>query len=431
MRRRGSAATLDLWVALGVGALAVLGLTALAAVTSAAPETSLIEPDPSAMAWWLGAATLLLQAGALLWRRTAPQVVLLATALGMLLCALWGLGDAMSLAQPAVLVAAFTLGIAQPFSRSWPTFALAAVLIGAGGMTNALRSDEPIASAIGLGLLQGIGTVTLPLVIAVVVAARREIRAARESRAAALEREHELLVQAAVARERTAMARELHDIAAHHLSGIAVMSAAIGTQIDSDPVGAKAAVAQVRRQSTAVLRDLRSLVGLLREDDAQATDPDRVRPESLAGIAALVDDVRGAGRDVGLTVLTGPRPLGAGVGPLAQLAAYRMVQEALANAARHAPGARAEVTVDDRSPDAVLVTVRNDRPEATPADEGRHGFGLVGMQERADLTGGSLDHGATADGGWQVTLRIPRDPTLEPATIEGATPEATPAAEDA
>nr|WP_253945306.1 histidine kinase [Nocardioides sp. zg-DK7169] len=205
------------------------------------------------------------------------------------------------------------------------------------------------------------------------------------------------------------MARELHDIAAHHLSGIAVMTAAIGTQIDSDPAGAKAAVAQVRQQSTAVLRDLRSLVGLLREDDAGAGGPDRVRPESLAGITALVEDLTTAGRDVGLTVLSGGHPLGDGVGPLAQLAAYRMAQEALANAARHAPGARAEVVLDDRDPYGVLVTVRNERSPRSGSEQGRDGFGILGMRERAELTGAALVVGPTADGGWEVALRVPRD----------------------
>ena len=101
------------------------------------------------------------------------------------------------------------------------------------------------------------------------------------ARCEALEREHDALVQAAIARERTAMARELHDIAAHHLSGIAVMTAAIATQIDTDPAAAKRAVGQVRQQSTEVLRDLRSLVGLLREDqepeDSPAGEPRRHR----------------------------------------------------------------------------------------------------------------------------------------------------------
>ncbi len=413
----------DLRVALVTGALALAGL----GVAGGLAATGVGLLPTQAWAWALGAVALLAQAVALRWRRTAPRAVLLVAASGMLLCGVAGLGDVFGLGQLAVLVGAYSLGLEQPPGRSWPTFVLAALIAGAGSATNGLRTDDPAAVAVGLGMFQGVFTVGLPLAVALVVAARREIRVARESRVAALDRERQALVQAAVARERTAMARELHDIAAHHLSGIAVMTAAIGTQIDSDPAGAKAAVAHVRQQSTAVLRDLRSLVGLLREDDAPATGPAPVRPESLAGIAALVDDVATAGRDVALTVLAGERPLGDGVGPLAQLAAYRMAQEALANTARHAVGARTEVVVDNRDPDAVLVTVRNHRPATEAPAQDRGGFGILGMRERAELTGADLQVGPTADGGWRVRLRMPREPVPDaraddPGTNPGTGP---------
>jgi signal transduction histidine kinase len=217
-----------------------------------------------------------------------------------------------------------------------------------------------------------------------------------------------------VARERTAMARELHDIAAHHLTGIAVMSAAIAGQIDTDPSGAKAAVGDVRRQSTAVLRDLRSLVGLLRDHDPTAAH-DGVHVQTLAGVTDLVGEVLAGGQDVGLTVLepVGSRRLGAGIGPLAQLAAYRMVQESLANAARHAPGGRCVVEVDDRDAEALLVTVRNAPAPQVVQPVSRGGLGLVGMRERAELTGSRLEVGPTPDGGWLVRLRIPRAASVD------------------
>ncbi|WP_019144970.1 sensor histidine kinase [Aeromicrobium massiliense] len=406
MNRLPRPSTVDRRVALVTGAIALVSLVAVALVAHAAPESDVVTPVPSTTSWVLGGLVLTVQAVALLWRRAAPEAVLLATSAGLLLAAVVGLGDATGLAQLAVLVAAFTLGLAQPLSRAWPTYLAAAVLLAVGGTISTRAGGDSYASAVGIGIAQAVGTLALPVVVAMVVAARREVRQAREGREAALLRERDALVQAAIARERTAMARELHDIAAHHLSGIAVMTAAIGTQIDSDPAAAKASVAQVRRQTTSVLRDLRSLVGLLREGDA---GPGEVRPESLAGISALVDDAVSAGRDVGLTVLTGERPLGHGVGPLAQLAAYRMAQESLANAARHAPGSRVEVTVDDRDAAAVVVTVANDRSPVASVDAGGGGFGLVGMRERAELTGARVDAGPTDDGGWRVVLRVPRD----------------------
>jgi signal transduction histidine kinase len=220
-------------------------------------------------------------------------------------------------------------------------------------------------------------------------------------------------VQVAVERERTAMARELHDIAAHHLSGIAVMTGAIGRQIDVDPDGAKRAVAQVREQSTAMLRDLRNLVVLLRDTEGGGAPGDPVRMETLAGIGELVAGARESGMDVSLETSDTVAELAASgaVGPLAQLAAYRVVQEALANAARHAPGAPGEVRVHALE-GRVEVMVRNGAPGPGEAP-GRHdpGYGLVGMRERADLTGATLRYGPTDEGGWQVTLSVPATPT--------------------
>lgn len=412
MSGQGGNAVVDRWVAAVTGAISLVGLAAAVTTTTVDPGSGLVDPVPSALGWALGGVTVALQAVMLRWRRTSPAAVLLVVALGLPLCALWGLADMITLAQPAVLVAAYTLVLQRTAGRSWPTLLLAVVVAGSGATVVGLRGDDSVSPALGQGLLQGVGTIGVALLVAIVVGARREVGLARETRAAALERERAALVQVAVAHERTAMARELHDIAAHHLSGIAVMTAAIGTQIDTDPEGAKAAVAQVRRQSTAVLRDLRSLVGLLRETDARAADPDHVRPEALAGVAALVEDAAAVGREVDLTVLGGRGALGGAVGPLAQLAAYRMVQEALANAARHAPGARTEVIVDDRRADAVLVKVRNARAEVAPSAPGS-GFGLVGMRERADLTGGTMEAGPTADGGWLVSMRLPREAALD------------------
>ncbi len=411
----GAGRPVDLVVAGACGALALAALAVAPALAAADPSAGLTLPDPGGLGWWLGAATLLAQAGLLLLRRTAPRAVLLAVAAGVPVAVACGLGDASGVATLAVLVAVLTLGLARPLATSWPAYAATAVLVAVGITLAGLDVGGSTAEAVGAGVLQGIGTVGLPLVVAALLTARRETRQARESQAAAMAREQDALLAAAVARERTAMARELHDIAAHHLSGIAVMTAAIGTQIDTDPAAAKESVELVRRQSKAVLGDLRSLVGLLREQDpGQRGDGSApVRPESLAGVSALVDDAITAGRDVHLRVLPGEHPLGAGVGPLAQLAAYRMVQESLANAARHAPGARAEVVLDDRDRTAAVVTVRNEAPlgvrsdGSTPAGTG--GFGLLGMAERAELTGARLDHGPTAEGGWQVRLRMPRE----------------------
>ncbi|QCX28162.1 sensor histidine kinase [Nocardioides jishulii] len=410
MTRRGSTHSAGLRVAAVTTALAWAALACFA-VAAAVPADGTMR-SPAAWAWVVGTVVVGLQGAALLRRTSAPRSVLLATSAGMVIFAAVGLGDQLTAAQLAVLVATYSFGLTEPFGRAWPVLGLAVLLIGAGSALSAHDAGETVGVAVGLGLGQGVGTVAMPWLVAVVVAARREIAQARAGRSAALAREQDALLQAAIARERAAMARELHDIAAHHLSGIAVMTAAIGTQIDADPAAAKAGVAQVRQQSRAVLRDLRSLVGLLRDDtETGAATTAQVRPESLAGLPALVEEVRAPGRDVVLTVLDHPGPPPAGVGPLAQLAAYRMVQESLANAARHAPGAATEVTLDQRGRDTVTVTVRNAAPPtaAMPETTSRAGFGIVGMRERAELTGATLECGPTPEGGWQVRLEMPRE----------------------
>jgi signal transduction histidine kinase len=136
----------------------------------------------------------------------------------------------------------------------------------------------------------------------------------------------------------------------------------------------------------------------------------------------LVAAAPGAPGDVTLAVLRaeGARgadgaSLGAGVGPLAQLAGYRIVQEALANVRTHATGAACRVTVDDRGADVVVLTVRNGLPtgDVRAGDPAHPGYGLRGMRERAELVGADLRHGPTPDGGWEVRLALPREPRTE------------------
>lgn len=379
------------------------------------PEAADGLPAIGGVAWWTVLIVLVAQATALAWRLRSPGRVGVLVAAAIPLAAATGIGPAIGLTSFVLFFAAYTLVTSRALPSVGPVLVLMGVLVAVGHGLVAVRSGETLAAAALTGLAQAVVLVGAPVGVAALVLVRRESRSAREDRLTALEREHAALVQVAVARERTAMARELHDIAAHHLTGIALMSAAVVAQIDTDPEGAKTAVAGVRRQSTAVLRDLRRLVGLLREHDGAAPDGD-VRTESLAGVPALVSQVASAGQDVALTTLAAldGSPLGSGIGPLAQLAAYRTVQEALANAARHAAGARCQVELDDRDPGALVVTVRN-APGTETSDPGsRGGLGLVGMRERAELTGSQLDVGPAPGGGWCVRLRTPRPDSVGP-----------------
>jgi signal transduction histidine kinase len=388
-------------VAVGCWVVAVALLAAVPLAAQADPEGLAAVPGFAGPAWWLGLVVVTSQASVLLRQPAIPRGAVVAVAVGAPAGALVGLEDAVGVTSVAVLVATFLVVVTDPLRELWGWLAGAAGLVALGQVLAQVDAGSDVGPAVSGGLVQGVGTVGLAALVGAVVRSRREVTTAREERLEALRREQAALVEVAVARERTAMARELHDIAAHHLSGITMVTGALGRQIDTDPEGAKAAVAEVRAHSKELLRDLRGLVTLLREGPADDAD----RQESLAGIAALVEAHRRSGADVRLTTQGDGEVIGAGVGPLAQLSAYRTVQEALANTARHAGGAPVEVVVDDRDPERVLVSVRNGAGQ----EAGRGGgLGLVGMRERAELTGAELSAGPTPEGGWLVELRLPR-----------------------
>lgn len=390
-------------------------------------------PDVGGTAWTLLAIALVAQSAVLLGARRAPRSVLLVVGALPILLALVAPSSAYGLTALPVVVAVVLATLRIPLPRLWPAVTASAVLVaigtgassavGSGGVRSGLASG--LGAAAGQGVLQAVGAVALPLVVTLVVRSRRELRAARRAEtdarsaeadarsaaadarsaeAAAVAREQDARVEAAVSRERAAMARELHDIAAHHLSGIALMSAVVDRQIDTDPDGAHEGVRQVREQSTAVLEDLRRLVGLLRDDS-----PAETAVETVAGIVDLVEHAR-LRSAVTLAVLPGEHPLADGIGPLTQLVAYRTVQEALANVALHAAGAPCTVTVDDRDPDQLTVRVENGVPTAPSVGSSpAGGNGLRGMRERAELVGARLQVGPTGDGGWTVELVTGRE----------------------
>lgn len=213
---------------------------------------------------------------------------------------------------------------------------------------------------------------------------------------ATAERDEALRVNQAMA-ERARIARELHDIVAHHISMIAVQAeTARHTTPGLSDLG-KERFAEIRVLARDALSQMRGLLTVLREEPARS-QPDRVPQPSLEQLPDLVAAASSAGNPVSLTILGTPRPLS----PVVELAAYRIVQEALTNVRRHAAGARAEVTLDHGDED-VTVRVRDHGPGGEPAD----GLGLQGMRERAALVGGTLYAGAAPGGGFLVEARLP------------------------
>lgn len=397
--------------ALASGTLAIGALLALPLLDPAEFDKSLV-PLGGAI-WWTVIALILVQTAALLWARRMTLVVLSVVSLVALAHAIVVPGITFSLVTVAVSFAVFWVAFRQPPRRLRVALPVVVLVVAVAQAINDVRSGTVFDIAtIATALVQSLAVVGVPLVIGLFFAARNDARTSRDKEVLALKRERDALVQAAVSRERMAMSRELHDIAAHHISGIAILASAIYRQVDVDPEAAKLSAQQVRAQSKSVLDDLRSVVGLLRDGAGSSR-----AVETLAAVSELVELRRKAGTQVEFVVLTSHRELGSGVGPLGQLVAYRMVQEALANAATHAPGANGRVEIDDRDPVSLSVLVSNDGAHAPDLGPGG-GFGLVGMRERADLVGAGLHYGATEGGGWEVRLSIPRDATTEDLTEE-------------
>ena len=222
------------------------------------------------------------------------------------------------------------------------------------------------------------------------------------------EREQQQQARSALLEERARIARELHDVVAHHMSVIAVRAETAPFRIPGLPEAVKDDMAETGAIAREALTEMRRLLGVLRGADAGA----ELAPQpGMDGLEGLVAAVRGAGLAVHLRVDGGPRPLPAGVG----LSAYRILQEALSNTLRHAPGAHATVEVGFE-PDRLRLRVHNDPPPGggerpPPAPPGH---GIVGMRERAAMLGGTLAAGPTSDGGYLVEATLPLKPDHEP-----------------
>jgi signal transduction histidine kinase len=229
-----------------------------------------------------------------------------------------------------------------------------------------------------------------------VIRRRRQTERLLSERLAEQEEQSELeKARRAVLEERTRIAREMHDVVAHHMSMIAVQAETAPFRVPGmdDPV--RQEFVSIAGSARAAMTDMRRLLGVLRSETAPALTAPQ---PGLADITELVETARRAGVPI---TLHGSVP--DEEGPVA-LAAYRIVQEALANAARHAPGAAVRVAVT-RDDDAVALRVEND-PPATPTEPG-DGHGIAGMHERATLLGGTFDAGPTVFGGFAVAVTLP------------------------
>ncbi|NLF03823.1 MAG: two-component sensor histidine kinase [Actinomycetales bacterium] len=386
-------------------------LTAVvAAGTTPAPEPGVAIPPSDEAAFLVrglvGLLLVILGAVALFWRRRWPvHVLAVITALGAACTLVTGstLGFDLALALALYAVAA-----SRPTSTTWLSFAAAiSVMSGAVWLWDrtllsvGTPDEGNETSSVGTRIA-GIIVITIfalvALAIGTSVRGRRQHVADLVNRANALARDRDQQAQLARAAERSRIAREMHDVVAHSLSVMIALADGAGAALARSPESSKVALDELSSTGRAALADMRRVLGVLDEPEA----PFEPQPDS-EDLACLVDRFRAAGMTVMATGLSTPLPADAGF----QLAVYRIVQEALTNALRHAPGtARADVVLE-RTGRNVEVTITDQGPGLVlPDQQAGSGRGVIGMRERVGVYGGMVEAGPWG-GGWRVHAVLP------------------------
>jgi len=315
----------------------------------------------------------------LAWRRRAPLAVLAVAIATMLLANLVSTLDAAATPAIALVVAVYSVGAhTEGFRASIGALGVAAVVGVIAARQLSLADVLFIAMIVGGAWLAG-----------------RAMRYRRE-RERALERE-KANAEAAIVEERTRIARELHDVVAHAISVIVLQARGGRKLLDEEPEEARQALDAIERTASHALGEMRRLLGLLRESDEQLA----LAPQpTLARLNDLVGQVRDAGLPVELAIEGEPTDLPPGV----DLSAYRIVQEALTNALKHAGPATARVTVRYAEGELDLEVSDNG---AGGANGGGAGQGLAGIRERVAVFGGDVEAGSRPEGGYAVRARLP------------------------
>ncbi len=349
----------------------------LAALVASIVGTSVSSQDGvhGPVAW----ALVLVASAPLAVRRRAPLPVLGVVSGATIVFALAGNGGA---GDTALALAIYTVAAHEPWQRV-RKFGIPVAFVGALASQLATQTHRNWVEVV-LGLTVAVG---LPVLIGRIVFDRR-VR---------LELDRESAAREAVALERTRIARELHDVVAHAMSVMIVQAGAARTVVDRDPRAAHDAIAQVEETGRAGLAEMRRLIGVLTDDgQAGSTAP----MPGLDQLDPLLDTVRSAGLPVELVRSGAARELSAG----ADLAAYRVIQESLTNALKHAGPASVRVALD-YAPDRVTIEVADDG--RGPSAEPGVGHGLIGMRERVGMFGGTFRTEARPGGGFVVHAEIP------------------------
>ncbi|MGV9269731.1 sensor histidine kinase [Kitasatospora sp. NPDC003701] len=343
-----------------------------------------------------------LSSAALFAHRRYPRTVAAVTLGSGVLIELTAIKPSPALILP-LLAALYFLAVRTDRLTARVATAVSAVALTATALV--VDSDAPLAEKIGVATW-----VVLPGAVGDSIRNRRAHLAAIEERAERAERTREEEARRRVADERIRIARDLHDVVAHHIA-LANAQAGIAVHLmDTHPAEAREMLSHLTDATGSALQELKATVGLLRRaDDPEA--PLEPAP-GLGQLTDLINSFERAGLAVRLAVEGEPRPLSPGV----DLTAYRIVQESLTNVAKHARGAGAEVTLA-YSGSRVALTVANatparngpvpSGPRLAPAVAGAAGYGLIGMRERAGAVGGRLRADRRPDGGFLVSAELP------------------------
>jgi signal transduction histidine kinase len=299
----------------------------------------------------------------------------------------------------AAVIALFTVAVHEPFRRAAPIAALAAVL-------------QPVYLAIysSTGTPYVVALVLSWLIVGVVlvwgmfVRARRQLVVSLRDRAERAEAEQQLRVEQARAAERARIAREMHDVLAHRISLLSLHAGALEFRPDAPPEEVARAAGVIRDSAHQALEDLRAVIGVLREGADGAPEPPQ---PTLGELPALIDESRAAGMRVAYDWrLPAAPPVPDALGRNA----YRIVQEGLTNARKHARGSAVDVCVSGGPGDGLEIEIRNRLPVGAVAGSPEipgAGTGIIGLAERATLAGGRLEHGRTDAGDYRLWAWLP------------------------
>ena len=326
----------------------------------------------------------------LFWRRRWPVHV--AIAIGLI-------SAFSSFASGAALLSLFTVAVHRRLAVVAAVTAIGLATLPVYIVLHPETSKPPWVSVIFVLLVCG-GTIAWGMY----VRARRQLVLSLRERADRAEAEQQLRVEQARQHERARIAREMHDVLAHRISLLSMHAGALEFRPDAPPEEVARAAGVVRASAHQALQDLREVIGVLREEPAVNGGPERPQP-TLANLPALLDESREAGMQVSSECRVGDlSAVPEGIGRNA----YRIVQEGLTNARKHAHGAAVDVALDGAAGTGLTVEVRNRLPVGVPpARIPGAGTGLIGLSERATLAGGRLEHGRTPAGDFELRAWLP------------------------